>query len=311
MLHRLLFGVLALFAVAGCSTEQSETVVEQVVVTSPATTEAPVQQIIAPAGLVQAVSMSVTNEDLNLDEQMVISNDGAIGIFSPVATCSLGEGGSWFPLEIVASGESFLRLASVAPIPDGFTAIDGQLSYQSPKNISFEAAVTVYIDEARASGSFVGNDDQGRDVSGEFECVASFDEATPQVDVNTELSIRLVKSDGSDVQLVRRLGLRTSTDQTCPTTLEVGLRTSTDQTCPTTLEGTADRWFVEHADQPVGGLTGAMLAFSSSTGSWVGEFEIAEHLVVVEALTVSEMPTGLVFSGVSADGYAVDGALTC
>ena len=295
MLHRLLFGVLALFAVAGCSTEHSETVVEQVVVTSPATTEAPVQQIIAPAGLVQAVSMSVTNEDLNLDEQMVISNDGAIGIFSPVATCSLGEGGSWFPLEIVASGESFLRLASVAPIPDGFTAIDGQLSYQSPKNISFEAAVTVYIDEARASGSFVGNDDQGRDVSGEFECVASFDETTPQVDVNTELSIRLVKSDGSDVQLVRRLGLRTSTDQTCPTT----------------LEGTAHRWSVENAGQPVGGLTGAMLTFSSSTGSWAGEFEIAEHLVVVEALTVSAMPTGLVFSGVSAEGYAVDGALTC
>jgi len=295
VLHRLLFGVLALFAVAGCSTEHSETVVEQVVVTSPATTEAPVQQIIAPAGLVQAVSMSVTNEDLNLDEQMVISNDGAIGIFSPVATCSLGEGGSWFPLEIVASGESFLRLASVAPIPDGFTAIDGQLSYQSPKNISFEAAVTVYIDEARASGSFVGNDDQGRDVSGEFECVASFDETTPQVDVNTELSIRLVKSDGSDVQLVRRLGLRTSTDQTCPTT----------------LEGTAHRWSVENAGQPVGGLTGAMLTFSSSTGSWAGEFEIAEHLVVVEALTVSAMPTGLVFSGVSAEGYAVDGALTC
>ena len=295
MLHRLLFGVLALFAVAGCSTEQSETVVEQVVVTSPATTEAPVQQIIAPAGLVQAVSMSVTNEDLNLDEQMVISNDGAIGIFSPVATCSLGEGGSWFPLEIVASGESFLRLASVAPIPDGFTAIDGQLSYQSPKNISFEAAVTVYIDEARASGSFVGNDDQGRDVSGEFECVASFDETTPQVDVNTELSIRLVKSDGSDVQLVRRLGLRTSTDQTCPTT----------------LAGTAHRWSVENAGQPVGGLTGAMLTFSSSTGSWAGEFEIAEHLVVVEALTVSAMPTGLVFSGVSAEGYTVDGALTC
>jgi hypothetical protein len=54
-----------------------------------------------------------------------------------------------------------------------------------------------------------------------------------------------------------------------------------------------------------------MLAFSSSTGSWVGEFEIAERSVVIEALTVSEMPTGLVFSGVSAEGYAVDGALTC
>ena len=99
----------------------------------------------------------------------------------------------------------------------------------------------------------------------------------------------------SDVQLVRRLGLRTSTDQTCPST----------------LGGTVDRWFVEHADQPVGGLTGAMLTYSSSTGSWAGEFEIAEHSVVVEALTVSEMPTGLVFSGVSADGYAVDGALRC
>ena len=284
-----------LFAVAGCSAQQSETVVEQVVVTPPTTTEVPAPQIIAPAGLVQAVSMSVTVEDLDLDEQMVISNDGAVGIFSPVATCSLGEGGSWFPLEIVASGESFLRLSSVAPIPDGFTAVDGELSYQSLNDISLEAEVTVYIDEGRASGSFVGGDDQGREVSGEFECGSKIDETAPTVDVNTELSIRLVKSDGVGGQLVRRLGLRTSSEQMCPTG----------------LDGIARRWSVENADQPVGGLTGAMLTFSSSTGSWAGEFEIADHLVVVEALTVSAMPTGLVFSGVSAKGYAVDGALTC
>ena len=297
MPNRLLVGILSLVVVAGCSAQQSVTVVEQLEITptTTTTTHAPPPQIVAPAGLVQSVIMSVTVEALDLDERMVASNDGAVGIFSPIATCSLGEGGGWFPLEIVASGESFFRLNSAAPISDGFTAIDGQLHYHSSNIASVEADVTVYVDDDRASGSFVGNDHQGHTVSGEFECVSSIDETMMTVDVDTELSVRLAKSDGVGGRLVRRLGLRTSSEQMCLTT----------------VDGTSDRWFVENADQPVGGLTGVALTFTPSTGSWAGEFKIVEQSVVIEALSVSEMPTGLVFSGVSVEGYSVDGALTC
>jgi hypothetical protein len=248
-----------------------------------------------PAGLVEAVTITITGDDRDREDVATVVNDEEIGLFTSVASCSLVEGGSWFPLEVVVADESFIRLSSIAPTPEGLGAIEGQLTYHDLNSAPVDALVTVYVGDDSTSGSFAGQDDQGRAVSGAFDCRSSVrsDEMSP--DGNIELSVRLRDANDMGGQRVRRLGFRTSSDQSCPTD----------------SEGSSNRWQVEGADYPVGGLVAAVLDFNAASGAWSGEFVIAFQTVVVQELTVSMMSTGLVFSGVSVDNVGVDGALTC
>lgn len=248
----------------------------------------------APAGLVNELSVSLTVEDLNIDEHVTVANKEPIGLFTSVASCSLVEGGGWFPLEIVVSGESFIRLSSITPTPNGIGAIEGQLEYEHQTRIPLDAAVTIYVGADSTSGTFVGSDAAGRAVSGDFDCGSA--EVSDQVptEATTELSIRLLQANEIGGQRVRRLGFRTMSTQGCPTSNDA-----------------SQQWQVDNADHPVGGLLSAVLVFDSPTSQWEGEFTIAGETVVVEALAVSTMPNGLVFSGTSVDGITVDGALTC
>jgi len=262
--------------------------------TTPPTTSEPVLQPAAPAGLVDELSVSLTVEELNIDEHVTVTNKEPIGLFTSVASCSLVEGGGWFPLEIVVSGESFIRLSSATPTPNGIGAIEGQLVYQRQGSVSLEVAVTIYVGDGSGSGTFVGSDGAGRAVSGDFDCGSAAVSNTALGKASTELSIRLVQPDEIGGQRVRRFGFRTTSTQGCPTNNDA-----------------SQQWQVDNADHPVGGLVSAVLSFDSPTSQWVGEFTIAGETVVVEALTVSTMPNGLVFSGTSVDGMSVDGALTC
>lgn len=222
-------------------------------------------------------------------------NDGPVGVFFPVASCSLVEGGSWFPLEVVVSDEVFIRLSSITPTPAGIGAIDGYLTYQDRRNAPLDVPVTIYVSDDSSSGSFTGRDAEGRSVSGEFDCHSAVAVDGMPPEGNTELSVRLREANDTGDQRVRRLGLRTSSIQKCPAS----------------SDGSAQRWEVENADHPVGGLVSAVLNLDSSSGRWSGEFEIADDTVIVEDLAVSMMPNGLVFSGVSVDNLSVDGALAC
>ena len=295
MLLRLTFGVLILSFTSACSASESVSVEEPPAATDPSTTLAPAPQPIGPAGLVDEVSVSLTVEELDIDREVTVANDGPVGVFAPVASCSLVEGGSWFPLEVVVADESFIRLSSIAPTPEGLGAIEGQLTYHDLNSAPVDALVTVYVGDDSTSGSFAGRDDQGRAVSGAFDCRSSVrsDEMSP--DGNIELSVRLRDANDMGGQRVRRLGFRTSSDQSGPTD----------------RGGSSNRWQVEGADYPVGGLVAAVLDFNAASGAWSGEFVIAFQTVVVQELTVSMMSTGLVFSGVSVDNVGVDGALTC
>lgn len=248
----------------------------------------------APAGLVDELSVSLTVEELNIDEHVTVANKEPIGLFTSVASCSLVEGGGWFPLEIVVSGESFIRLSSATPTPKGIGAIEGQLVYQGQSSVPLDAAVTIYVGDGSGSGTFVGSDDAGRAVSGDFDCGSAAVSDTALGEANTELSIRLLQANGIGGQRVRRFGFRTTSAQGCPTNNEA-----------------SQQWQVDNADHPVGGLVSAAVSFDSPTSQWVGEFTIVGETVVVEALAVSTMPNGLVFSGTSIDGISVDGALTC
>lgn len=280
---------------SACSTSEPVKVAATTIATLPTTTLEPAPQPVAPAGLAEEVVISLTSEALDIDQRISMVNDGRIGTFSPVASCSLVEGGSWFPVEIVISGELFIRLSSTTVAPDGIAAIEGQLSYQDPRNAPVDAAVTIYVNDDATSGTFAGRDDEGRSVTGEFVCrsVVVDDQSSPTGD--TELSIRIREPNDMGGQRVRRLGFRTSSTPTCPTS----------------NEGISQRWKVENADHPVGGLVSAVLDFDSGSDRWSGEFQIANEMIVVEDLAVSTMPNGLVFSGLSGDNLNVDGALTC
>ena len=248
----------------------------------------------APAGLVDELSVSLTVEELNIDEHVTVTNKEPIGLFTSVASCSLVEGGGWFPLEIVVTGESFIRLSSATPTPKGIGAIEGQLVYQGQSSVPLDATVTIYVGDGSGSGTFVGSDDAGRAVFGDFDCGAAAVSDIAPSEANTELSIRLLQPDEIGGQRVRRFGFRTTSTQGCPTNNDA-----------------SQQWQVDNADHPVGGLVSAALSFDSPTSQWVGEFTIVGETVVIEALAVSTMPNGLVFSGTSIDGISVDGALTC
>ena len=295
MLRRLTFGILAICATVACTSSEQITIEDPTPDTIRPTTSTAAPKPIAPAGLADEVSISLIVDALNIDQRVTMLNDGPVGVISPVASCSLVEGGSWFPLEVVVSDELFIRISSTTPTPNGIGAIDGSLTYQDQRNAPLDVPVTIYVSDDSSSGSFTGRDAEGREVSGEFDCssAVAVDETPPQG--NTELSLRLRTSNDMGGQRVRRLGMRASTTQQCPSS----------------IAEPANRWKVENADHPVGGLESAVLKFDSSSGNWSGEFEIADDTVVVENLAVSMMPNGLVFSGVSVDNLSVDGALAC
>lgn len=250
-----------------------------------------------PAGLVEAVTISITGDDRDRDDVITVANEDEVGLFTSIASCSLVEGSGWFPLEIVAADRmgSFLRLWSHTYSPEGLGAIEGELIVHHPDRASLAAAVTVFVGDSETSGSFTGTTDDGETISGEFECLRPFSTSEAEDNADTELSIRVVDDNRFDERRIRRLGFRTSSTQACPTS----------------SEGTSKRWQTIDAEHPVGGLTTTRLLFNSATNQWSGEFQIAQNVVAVEELAVAEMPSGIVFSGMSTDGLSVDGALSC
>jgi len=248
-----------------------------------------------PAGLVEAVTILITGDDR--DDVMTVVNEDEVGLFTSIASCSLVEGSGWFPLEIVAADRtgSFLRLWSHTYTPPGLGAIEGELIVHHPDLASPAAAVTVFVGDGETSGSFTGTTGDGEAISGKFECLRPLSTSEAEDNADAELSIRVVDDDHFDERRIRRLGFRTSSTQACPTS----------------SEGTSKRWQIIDAEQPVGGLTTTRLLFNSATNQWSGEFQIAQDVVVVEELAVAEMQDGIVFSGMSADGLSIDGALRC
>ena len=250
-----------------------------------------------PAGLVEAVTISITGDDRDRADVITVANDDQIGLFTSVASCSLAEGSGWFPLEIVAADRtgSFLRLWSHTYTPEGLGAIEGELIAHYPDETSLGAAVTVFVGDGETSGSFTGTAVDGEAIAGEFECRRPLSTSEAEDTAEAELSIRVVDDDRFDDQRIRRLGFRASSTQACPTS----------------NEGTSERWQIIDAEHPVGGLTAVRLLFNSARGNWSGEFQVAQDVIVVEQLAVAEMPNGIVFSGVSTDRLSVDGALSC
>lgn len=249
-----------------------------------------------PAGLVEAVTITITGDDRDRADVATVVNEDEVGLFTSVASCSLVEGSGWFPLEIVAADRtgSFLRLWSHTYTPESLGAIEGELILHYPDGTPLGGAVTVFVGDGETSGSFTGRTDDGEAISGEFECRRPLSTREAEDDADAELSIR-VADDRFDEQRIRRLGFRASSTQPCPTS----------------SDGTSKRWQIIDAEHPVGGLTAVRLLFNSSSDQWSGEFQVAQDVVVVEELAVAEMPNGVVFSGVSTDGLSVDGALSC
>ena len=104
-----------------------------------------------PAGLVEAVTISITGDDRDRDDVITVANEDEVGLFTSIASCSLVEGSGWFPLEIVAADRmgSFLRLWSHTYSPEGLGAIEGELIVHHPDQASLAAAVTVFVGVAR------------------------------------------------------------------------------------------------------------------------------------------------------------------
>lgn len=250
-----------------------------------------------PAGLVEAVTISITGDDRDRADVITLVNDDEVGLFTSVASCSLVEGSGWFPLEIVVADRtgSFLRLWSHTRTPEGLGAIEGELIVHYPDGTSLGAAVTVFVGIGETSGSFTGQTVDGEEIAGEFQCRRPLSTSEAEDVADAELSIRVVDGDRFGEQRIRRLGFRASSTQACPTT----------------RDGTSKRWQIIDAEHPVGGLTAVRLLFNSASDQWSGEFQVAQEVVVVEELVVAEMPNGIVFSGVSTDRLSFDGALSC
>jgi hypothetical protein len=250
-----------------------------------------------PAGLVEAVTITITGDDPDRADVATVVNDEEVGLFTSVASCSLVEGSGWFPLEIVAADRtgSFLRLWSHTYTPEGLGAIEGELIVRHPDGTSLGAVVTVFVGDGKTSGSFTGTGVDGGTISGEFECRRPLSTSEAEDNADAELSIRVVDDARFDERRIRRLGFRASSTQACPTS----------------SDGTSKRWQIIDAEHPVGGLTAVRLLFNSASDQWSGEFQVAQDVVVVEELAVAEMPNGIVFSGVSTDRLRVDGALSC
>ena len=264
---------------------------------SETTTTGTVPPFKPPAGLVEAVTISIAGDDRDRADVISVANEDEVGLFTSIASCSLVEGSGWFPLEIVAADRtgSFLRLWSHTYTPQSLGAIEGELIVHRPGRVSLAAAVTVFVGDGETSGSFTGTTDDGETISGEFECRGPSSTSEAEEHADAELSIRVVDDDRVGEQRIRRLGFRASSTQACPTS----------------SEGTSKRWQIIDAEHPVGGLTAVRLLFNSATNQWSGEFQVAQDVVVVEQLVVAEMPKGIVLSGVSTDGLSVDGALSC
>ena len=275
----------------------TETTVRAARTLSETTTTETVPPFNPPAGLVEAVTISIAGDGRDRADVIAVANEDEVGLFTSIASCSLVEGSGWFPFEIVAADRtgSFLRLWSHTYTPAGLGAIEGELIVHHPDRASLAAAVTVFVGDGETSGSFTGTTDDGETISGEFECRGSLSTSEAEEHADAELSIRVVDNDRVDEQRIRRLGFRASSTQACPTS----------------SEGTSKRWQIIDAEQPVGGLTTTRLLFNSATNQWSGEFKIAQDVVVVEELAVAEMQNGIVFSGMNADGLSVDGALRC
>ncbi|MGB1503668.1 MAG: hypothetical protein ACPHAQ_08210 [Ilumatobacteraceae bacterium] len=295
-----LFLASGLILAIGCGpTPESttENTVRAVSTLSETTTTETVPPFKPPAGLVEAVTISIAGDDRDRADVISVANEDEVGLFTSIASCSLVEGSGWFPLEIVAADRtgSFLRLWSHTYTPEGLGAIEGELIVRRPGRVSLAAAVTVFVGDGETSGSFTGTTDDGETISGEFECRGPSSTSEAEEHADAELSIRVVDDVRVDEQRIRRLGFRASSTQACPTS----------------SEGTSKRWQIIDAEHPVGGLTAVRLLFNSATNQWSGEFQVAQDVVVVEQLAVAEMPNGIVLSGVSTDGLSVDGALSC
>ena len=275
----------------------TETTVRAARTLSETTTTETVPPFNPPAGLVEAVTISIAGDGRDRADVIAVANEDEVGLFTSIASCSLVEGSGWFPLEIVAADRtgSFLRLWSHTYTPEGLGAIEGELIVRRPGRVSLAAAVTVFVGDGETSGSFTGTTRDGEAISGKFECLRPLSTSEAEGNADAEVSIRVVDDDHFDERRIRRLGFRTSSTQACPTS----------------SEGTSKRWQIIDAEQPVGGLTTTRLLFNSATNQWSGEFKIAQDVVVVEELAVAEMQNGIVFSGMNADGLSVDGALRC
>ena len=239
-----LFLASGLILAIGCGpTPESttETTVRAVSTLSETTTTETVPPFKPPAGLVEAVTISIAGDDRDRADVISVANEDEVGLFTSIASCSLVEGSGWFPLEIVAADRtgSFLRLWSHTYTPEGLGAIEGELIVHRPGRVSLAAAVTVFVGDGETSGSFTGTTDDGEAISGKFECLRPFSTSEAEDNADTELSIRVVDDNRFDERRIRRLGFRTSSTQVCPTS----------------SEGTSKRWQTIDAEHPVGGLT--------------------------------------------------------
>ena len=119
-----------------------------------------------PAGLVEAVTISIAGDGRDRADVIAVANEDEVGLFTSIASCSLVEGSGWFPLEIVAADRtgSFLRLWSHTYTPEGLGAIEGELIVRRPGRVSLAAAVTVFVGDGETSGSFTGTTDDGETI---------------------------------------------------------------------------------------------------------------------------------------------------
>ncbi len=311
------------FAAAGCSSGADETVTTD---PAPASTtvdgsgaatagESDAVPTTAPGDAEQTpayvVAIDVSVDRLDLAERLEVAIGPAgldeIDPFTRFSSCSgLRASVSTFAVTAVDATES-VRSVSVVTVDRvaGPGVYDAEVRIETDAAGPVSAVGTMTLDQSLRSGSFQAFEPTGEIVTGAFSCDGPPGTPVPIVDADIDM-------DDGELRAVEVVALlrRGDEERIVGLTLDTAEVAAADAACPGATGDTGPMLVRVDGDLEVGAITTFELAAEPSPSLRMRVGGVSYDAVEV-AIDVDDRGAAGTFSGVTADGIAIDGAFRC